>query len=406
MPSWATPQKAIDEIDLPIGFLRDFLDYVNLCTDASSAFALGTGLGILATACGKCDLVVLDENGLDNTMPIRLWQALVGNSGQRKSKVLDLGIGLLRHTGYDILLPDDASVEAWHDTVVDQPVSLLYQEELSGLFEAQQRSYSTGLQSWLLKLWGGTPKERKTKSGGSKRIERPRLNILGAIPPDVFFGKTGSLDWRSGFLPRFLYWGGVREEWSPYVCSAPRQEMALAELLRCVHFKSDGEIVIPSESTKLLSDWFYTEVEQQSTDLLEDTYAGLLRLQEAGYVVAALVAMSRATKIVRLGPGRRFVVELSDMKTAIQILNLCKLTIESISGRANQDAISRSEESIVYYLTRQSEAVTVREITKSLRLSYKECRQHLLNLVACQVVTSEVVKTGTRGRPSTVFKIS
>jgi hypothetical protein len=383
------------------------MDYVNLCTDAPSSFALGTGLGIFAIACGNCNVIVEGEGGFSSqAMPIRLWQALVGNSGQRKSKVMDLGVGLLQRTGNQFLMPDDASVEAWHDALCDQPISLMHQEELSSLFDAQQRSYSTGLQGWMLKLWSGTPKDRKTKAGGLKVVERPRLNILGAIPPDVFFKKTKATDWRSGFLPRFLYWGGMREEWSSNAYSAPKQEAALAELLRAVHFKSDGDVVIPAAVSKVLSDWYFTEVEELSADILEDTYAGLLRLQEAGCVIAALVALSQVTKVVRPGAGRRVVVTQSDMETTVNILRLCKRTIESISSRASQSAISVSEDSISQLLSRHLDGLGIKEIADRLRISHRECRSHLNDLLASQTVTVTTLKTGNRGRPATVFKLA
>jgi len=406
LPSWAIPQSAVEAIELPVGFLRDFNHYVNLCTDAPKSFALGTGLGILAVACGNCDLVVEGSDGLINISPIRLWQALVGNSGQRKSRVLELGIGLLQNTGQNFLLPDDASIEAWHDTVAEQNISLMYQEELSGIFDAQLRSYTIGLQSWMLKLWSGTPKDRKTKGKGSILIERPRFSILGAIPPDVFFRKTKALDWRSGFLPRFLYWGGCREEWSPHYFNSPRQETALSNYLRDVFVKSDGEVFIPVNVSNMLSEWFYAEIEMRALSMLEDTYAGLLRLQETGYVIAGLIALSRAEKIVCRGAGKRHVVCHEDMKAAIKILKLCKLTIESISSRANQSAISVSEDLIYQHLSRQSEGVTIKELANSLRLSYRECRQHLMDLIASQIVTSQIQKSGTRGRPATIYKVA
>jgi hypothetical protein len=343
---------------------------------------------------------------LDATVPLRLWQALIGHSGQRKSKVMDLGVGLLQRTGHSFLLPDDASVEAWHDTFAEQPISLMHQEELSGLLEAQSRSYSMGLQSWMLKLWSGTPKDRKTKAGGSIVIERPRLNILGAIPPDVFFRKTKALDWRSGFLPRFLYWGGMREEWAPVGLSAPLAEKALAEQLRCVHFKSEGTIVIPAQVTLSLFKWFFDEIECKANAFLEDTYAGLLRLQEIGYVVAALIAMSRITKPVPANHTQRLVVCQSDMDATVNILRLCKRTIESISSRANQDVIAVNEDSIIQFVRSHSAGVTIENVVNELRLSYRQARAHLNDLSLNQLLTVSNAPSQGRGRPKSLYKIA
>jgi DNA-binding transcriptional ArsR family regulator len=407
IPKWAISQQDIVDVNLPIGFLRDFIDYVELCTDAPRVFALGTGLGILAVACGKCNVVVKSSDPkLESILPIRLWQALLGTSGQRKSKVMDLGVGLLQRTNHTFLLPDDGSVEAWHDEMVEQPISLMYQEELSGLFDAQQRSYSNGLQSWMLKLWSGTDKDRKTKGGGIKSIVRPRLNVLGAIPPDVFLKKTRSTDWRSGYLPRFLYWGGAREEWADNCYNAPKQELFLSEQLKQVHFNSDGNIIIPHLISKMLSEWFYDTIESKREDFLEDTYAGLLRLQEVGHIIAALVALSRSMRIVSKVSSTRLLVLESDMSVAIKILNLCKKTIESISSRANKDGVSVIEESIVDLLIGNSAGLTAREVVSKLPMSYDAASKHLKSLATAGIVSVTFRPGPSRGRPSNVYKYS
>ncbi len=280
----------------------------------------------------------------------------------------------------------------------------MYQEELSGLFDAQQRSYSLGLQSWMLKLWSGTDKDRKTKGGGTKSIVRPRLNILGAIPPDIFLKKTKSTDWRSGFLPRFLYWGGAREEWSSTCYSAPKQELFLSEQLKNIHFNSDGDIVITSMISSLLAEWFYETVELKSDIYLEDTYAGLLRFQEMGYVIAALIAMSRSMMIVSKVASKRLLVSQSDMLTTIKILNLCKKTIEVVSSKANMDVISAIEESITELLTANPSGLTIKEVSKRLRISTREAGAHLKLLTANQQISVTSRPGPGRGRPTNVYK--
>lgn len=405
IPSWATSQQDIENVGLPVGFLRDFIDYVSLCTDAPKSFALGTGLGILAVACGRCNVVAKSADpNLESRLPIRLWQALLGNSGQRKSKVMDLGIGLLERTNNTFLLPDDGSVEAWHDSMVDQPISLMHQDELSGLFDAQQRSYTSTLQSWMLKLWSGRPKDRKTKSGGVKLIQRPRLNILGAIPPDVFIKKSKPLDWRSGFLPRFLYWGGAREEWAPDCLSAPKQELSLSDQLKYIHFKSDGDIIIPSLISNILSDWFYESIERHANEFLEDTYAGLLRLQEIGYVIAALVAMSRSMTPVSSGMSKRLVIEQSDMLTTVRILNLCKKTIESLSSKANMDATATTELTLEDLLDNHPDGLTVKEVAVKTGMSVQSARRHLTVLVESQILTVSKKSSLRKGSPEYIYK--
>lgn len=405
IPLWAISEAEIQSLELPNGFLRDFLEYVGICTDAPQSFALGTGFGILATACGQCDLVIQKEGGRSATRPIRLWQALVGNSGQRKSKVMDLGIGLLQLTGSRFLLPCDGSIEALHDTLAEQPISLWAHEELSNVLDAQIRGYTQGLQSYLLSIWSGTPRDRKTKAGGFIDIQRPRLNILGAIPPEVFFEKTKNLDWKSGFLPRFIFWGGLREEWQDDGISVPSMEKVLAQTLQYVHIKSDGQIIIPPDVGKILSRWFFENIESHATGMIEDTYAGLLRLQENGQTFAGLIAASRVSRSIKSGVGGNVVVSESDMNSAVKLLNLLKRTIECVSGKANETKDMAEENAVVEILKTRPEGYTLSEIRENMKTSYTKIRTLIAELMAAQIVTMDVRSAKGRGQPARLFRL-
>jgi hypothetical protein len=406
LPPWAVSRQEIDSLELPIGFVKDFIDYVSLCTDAPSSFALGTGLGILAVACGRCTIVIKgDSPGLEHTAPIRLWQALLGSSGQRKSKVMDLGINILQKTGYKTLLPDDGSMEALHDTMIDNPITLLNKEELSSLFSTKKRSYSANMPEYFLKLWSGNTTDRTTKGGGLKTIERPRLNILGAIPPSTFFEKTTPEDWNSGFLARFLYWGGVREEWADQCMSVPRKEACLAEQLKCVHFESDADVVIPNLVNRFLSNWIFESVESVSDNFPDNVYSALTRLQEAGQVIASLLAMSRVTTALKSGTGQRHIVAQEDMEAAIRVLNLCRRSIESIGGRANKTQTSVSEDRIVNYLRSNSDGFHTSNLVNKLGMSHSILTQHLNNLIKSDIVTSYRKKLVGAGRPRIMYKL-
>jgi hypothetical protein len=347
---------------------------------------------------------------MKGVLPVRLWQALIGNSGARKSKVMELGVGLLQRAGTQFLLPDDASVEAWHDTLVDQPTSLLYQEELSGLLDAAQRSYGVGLQSWLLKMWGGTPKDRKTKGGGLKTVERPRLSILGAIPPDIFQKKTQQGDWRSGFLPRFIYWGGAREDWSEVPCVAPLQEDALAKQLQYTFLPSCGDICLSGEVTKIITDWFFKEIEDKSDSYSEDAYSALLRLQEAGYILTALVAFSQIHQPLKDNAASRLLAKESDALVAVKILQLCKNTIEVMCGYSHKDEMALDEQLIVETLSRSAKTapngLTVAEIANILGMAVKKVRSLLQDLVISQILVSQTIPKEGPGRPSLGYKLA
>jgi hypothetical protein len=158
--------------------------------------------------------------------------------------------------------------------------------------------------------------------------------------------------------------------------------------------------------TLSLFKWFFDEIECKSNVFLEDTYAGLLRLQEIGYVVAALIAMSRITKPVPANHAGRLIVCQSDMDATVHILRLCKRTIESISSRANQDVIAVNEDSIVQFIRSKSAGVTVEDVVNGLRMSYRQARAHLNDLSLNQQLTVSNAPTQGRGRPKSLYKLA
>jgi hypothetical protein len=186
--------------------------------------------------------------------------------------------------------------------------------------------------------------------------------------------------------------------------NAPKQEVVLADQLKYIHFNSDGDIVIPNLVSGILSDWFFETIEAHSNEFSEDVYAGLLRLQETGYVIAAMIAMSRSMSIVSKTASKRLIVHKDDMLATVSILNLCKKTVEALAIKANKSIESLAESSLEELLKANPEGLTIDEAAKRLNMGYKEVRKHLLELVAAEQATVSKSTSGKKGRPSSVFK--
>jgi len=244
IPEWALTDEEIRSALPSRGWLRDYVDYMETVTDAPLAYHWIVGLTIMSRACSRLDVRVYADatdpkRCFDLPMPI--WAVLLGTSGDRKSFAVTVGVDILKRAlGRYALLPSEGSTEAWTDFLSEHPEALMHRDELSYLFAQSNKSYLVGLKEWLLTLHSGTSYERilrskaadrnadggdskkwnrraaafaetgseksKRKSrraededtdegdsrrGGSNVIEvnRPRISIIGAIPPDVFQSK-------------------------------------------------------------------------------------------------------------------------------------------------------------------------------------------------------------------------
>lgn len=405
LPPSAITLEQIEALGIPENsFISKYLDYASLCTDAPPVYHLGTAFSILATAAGKADIMTVDEQGRCLDSPIRMWTAIVGNSGQRKSQAMDLGIDLLDAAGIEHRLPDDASVEAWHDALSARPVAMLQKDELSGLFDARARSYSQGLTSWMLSLWQGRDKDRLTKADGTVWVRRPRLNILGGIPPEVLEKKTTRADWSSGFLPRFVFWQGKRMEWSETWCSHPDLQRPLAHWLQAVPFRSVNRIEIPYTILKPINDWFFMNIEAQQDRINDNLYSALTRLQEKAILFAGLLHISTLQQPSFGGKSAGSSVTDPRVSTIILgIVRILKQVVEGIFGLTAPDRETKDEQDIISIIQSSTHPLTRTELAKKVDYSNTTLHKKLTKLVEIGMLGVQNVSSKKSGRPQLAY---
>jgi hypothetical protein len=332
-----------------------------------------------------------------------LWTAVIGESGDRKSTAMERAIGSLRQSDPLMLLPTDASQEGWHLALSEQPVSLLYRDELSGLFDAAQRSYSQGLRSWLLETWAGADMIRKTLSRQETIVKRPRLSILGGIPPAVFSEKTTKSDWRSGFLARFIYFGGIRENWHP--AQGREQSGKYTNWLAKVALRSEGPIFVSLDAADPLFDWVYEQIEKQRGNHRPEVESALQRLQSVGYKLAAAYEMSLLDRPFGLGTSeQRITVSQNSIETIIPILTMLKRTTEHLFNDTNTTQ-EVSDEHEILKLFSPGVKLTRPQITPLVDLSSKRVNSLLTELVKGDVLSLTIQQPtpGKAGRPFYVY---
>lgn len=416
-PGWAIDDSVAKAL-IPGGWIHDYVSYQEASGDAPLIYHLGSALAVLGLAVSAADFVVCKEDGGTYSIPTTMWNVLVGLSGDRKSAAMRGGMKLLeramRQKGLgSAQLPADGSQEAWHDLMAGDPDAdppeaprnglMLFRDELAFLFDQSRRGYGEGLKSWLMMLHGGDPLSRLTKGTKTARtINRPRLGILGAIPPDTFRSKTGRSDWRSGFLARMTFWPGVRTRFMPVPGSDYGIETTLSEWLHNVPLTmAPARIVLDAENTHPVTEWILANVEGPRFEMPDDIVSHLIRYQDMAYRIAALSAVSELDYAPTEVHVEQRHVDLalrycSIMKRAVK--QLWELTRLSDEGREEAEVLARLEQE---YPGRMS----IEELGAELpHLSVSRLRRMLGDLMEAGIVRSVVSdRGGDRGRRKNLY---
>lgn len=356
VPAWAIEDADALNLIPDTGFIKEYLEYLRTCTDAPVIYHYGTIMTVLSVACSGADILCRYPTG-SRFLPTPLWSVLVGDSGSsRKSSSMSAGVDMLERAksimpNPEVLLPADGSLEAWHEFLVENEQALLYRDELAVLFDQSKRNYSDGLKHWLMELYTGRPRTRVTLKGKAtgkpSTIQRPRLGILGAIPPDTFSKKAHNSDWLSGFLARFTFWPGDREWWMRYPRTDLKTETELVKWINKVACKRTGYIEIDEEANNHIADWVYHEVEKPRKHLSSEMYSHLVRYQDLALRLAAMHAVARCTT-AKEAPK---VID-EDIDITLTALDLLKQSIGVLFPLTQKNTETQEEDRILELLAR------------------------------------------------------
>jgi len=408
---WAVPDRAALTVFPPEGFLRHYIDYVSQSTDAPIIYHLGTALSALSLCSAKTDIKILPAEGgcRYQKLSIVMWSVIVGRSGDRKSHAMRRGVNLAKRACATVpdraqcILPSDGSIEGWTQFLSESPMGLFYRTELSSLLDQSRRGYQEGLKSWLMTLYEDEDFTRITLKDGEMVVERPRVNVLGAIPPDTFKQKTNIGDWHSGYLARHLFFAGSREWLNDIPVTDDAEEMKLARWLSEVPLHTEGWIVVPGKVMQQAYDWSKEKVETLRGIIDDALYSHLARYQEQAYRIAALYAVSRQ---MAPQPDEEGEIEVNaeDMEYTLQALDLLKNSAMSLYATMQENYERSEEDEILAVLEQNPQGLTVQEIRKLLpKIPLRIIRSHLKDMeIECMTKKSQ---TG-RGAPNKLYLVS
>ena len=116
---------------------------------------------------------------------------------------------------------NDASVEALGEVLMENPTgTLLYQDELAGLFALLEKDGNQSLRAFLLQAWSGKEGFTFDRIGrGRRHVPACAVSLLGSIQPGVIASHIRAAQGHSagadGFLQRFslMVWPDVNPRW-------------------------------------------------------------------------------------------------------------------------------------------------------------------------------------------------
>jgi len=398
---WAVYNDEVLPLIPPEGFVADYMDYVQGCTDAPLWFQLGSVLTTLLAAAGKWELQIGTDQG-SYRENLQLWSMIVGDSGSRKTQAMKLCRSLLARAAPQHVMPVDGTQEAWH-TYLAEPdtagIGIFYHDEMAFLLDSARKSYLTGLGSWLLSTYDGGPLDRKTMAGGRITIARVRVSILGGIPPDTLLKKTTTSDWRSGFMPRMTIWASDRATYRRYRSSNPDVETMLSHWLQTLNESDRGLVYLPHTLTAYIADWVEAEVEARRREYPNEIFSCLGRLQDKISRIAAALALARQRH-----PIEEVVhIDASDVEGALQIGGLLKRSLLELFGIV-VGSEDRQEESTIEAYLRGHPGASCPEIAKNTNLSKRKARATLDTLMKVgEVVQRPGPSSSKGGRPPLLY---
>lgn len=194
------------------GFLRSYVEYASICSDAPEIYHVGVGLTVFAAAVAhKLGCPWLAGRAL---VP-NLYTLLIGPSrSSRKTASMDAGIDLLAAAQPDRVIPIPGSYEELVTQIRSTPHGLLTYREFGHFLKTTQRGYGEPIRTVLMDLFDwpvNRPYIRNLKKGKTI-IEGPIcLSMMSSCSTDLLMSYTDTDDWTGGFFGRMLLLYGERD---------------------------------------------------------------------------------------------------------------------------------------------------------------------------------------------------
>jgi hypothetical protein len=212
---------------------------------------------------------------------------------------------------------------------------------------------------------------------------------------------TSREDWRSGFLPRFLFWGARIQEYMKRPSVDLKKQQQLGARLSKYILGRQLQVVINETLADMMSEWCHAEVDMRSSMYPDELYASLIRLQSKGYQLAALYTLARLDYEVK--DGTPIECEEEDMIHALRIIRRMKISTVELFARVGGTDEATMEHTILACV-KEHPGCTTTMVASTVGISIKLARSILLTLCQNGIIREEAMKFKQgRGRSTVTY---
>lgn len=245
------------------GFIREYLDYATLCTDAHPKYHVMAIAPIVANAvAAEHDLVVDNE-----PIPLHDFFLIVGSSGTRKSAAIKRAIRTFQpcyeqhKLEHRIWFPESCTPEGIMDALSVDPNRIMVLSEWTELQSQVHANYWKHTPQFFELIFDRMPVHR-LKMSQNVKIDRPALTIIGGSTPSLIKQHTSSNDWEAGKLARYIICPAEKPQGKEMVNAVEHPELlpALRErFLGMVYPQPAINFMVSREAKEIKDDWQYSQ---------------------------------------------------------------------------------------------------------------------------------------------------
>jgi hypothetical protein len=407
LESWQVSEELVKQIIPQKGFIKDYLAYQESVTDTPLWYHVGSLLAMVSTAASDLNWVVtIKDSRATRNIPSILYVITVGYSGSRKTEANHRAVDILYRAtdtvgGSDAskwkgaLGPDDITEEALHNHLSEHPNTLLFKEELSHLFASGTKSYMASMMSYLTGLYSGNPKSRKTMSGGHIQVTKPRLNILGAIPPATL-AEMGRGHWASGYLARYMFFGAHPERNIKMPRNDAITEENFAKWLQEVIIRSSGRVKVDLSVLDPILEWYANRHALMDKNVIDDDELMSLTARFSDHAIKTSFVACLCRQTNKIDSERQSIwVEPEDVKFGLDTIQLLAQSEVALFHRMHEDPDYAISDKIIGIVS-ENQGIYRHELMRKIRdLKIKgSSRTGIYRILNTMIQGNELCTTG------------
>ena len=381
-------------------WLYDYLSYLSPTIDAPEPFGIACGFSCLSMSCRNLQI----QYGQNQIRP-NLWIGIVAPSTRyRKSTSIGVARRTMESAEPGIIFPDTYSPEAFVDHLANErPYGCFVWGEMKSVLSAFEKSYMRGHLEDLTYLsdcpdtWN-----RKTKTSGLIRVERPFVSIIASSTQEWLNQCLTEGDLKGGFLPRFL-WVIVNEKSKFFAWpEEPNLDIQIQledRLLRMVKI-FDGDMTIVKNSKDLFCD-YVTQLDKNSISQLE--FEGILSAfySRLGIYTLKFAMLYQADIQATRDPNNKErMITVEAMQYAISWSEYLKQNISDLLGNTAFNELMANRIRVLK-LIQAKPGIARSETLKYSRLSKRDFDEAIATLIESEQILNQVEQT--QGRPKTSY---